>query len=87
MKIPLKKGEYVAVHFLDHVEDGNRLMSCVVAGKIIKKGPKYITVAAWWVAGRPEVQKLNNKVFTIAVSTIEGWAPLGRWNGTHPTAQ
>lgn len=84
MKIPLKKGDYVVLYVTDHVEDGDRLMHFTVAGRILKKGPKYISLASWYVHSDEETQKENNKVFTVATKLVEGWAPIGRWHGSNP---
>jgi len=84
MKIPLKKGEWATIHFDDHVEDGRELMPCVVSGRIVKKGPKYLTLASWWVNGDEELQKENNKEFCIATALVRGYAPLADWVGEEP---
>lgn len=68
-----KKGDEVKVLFEDHVEDGDEPVVCVVRGKLVRKGPKFITVEAWTVEGDDEVNDNNRKTFTILCSTILGY--------------
>lgn len=85
MKIKVKKGEWLILYFDDHVEDGGRPMSCIVVGRVQKKGHKYITLASWYVLASKEIQKINNKEFTILTCAVKGYSTLyPDWVGRRP---
>jgi hypothetical protein len=57
--------------FLDHVEDGDKPLECVVWGKIIDVCRRFFTVVSWdIIADNEESVKINRKTFTILRSTI-----------------
>jgi hypothetical protein len=80
-----RKGDEVIVHFDDHVEDGDGPLRCLVRGKLIKKGPKYVTIEAWTCIADAQTNDSNHKTYTILTSTIVGYSVLTpRWEGEPP---
>jgi len=61
-----KVGSAVEVHFMDHVEDGHKLLPCTVWGRLIKVTAKALVVRSWEAKGVH-----NSKDWAIARSTVQ----------------
>lgn len=62
-------GRDIKITFLDHVEDDDKLLECIVWGEVVKDDPDSYTVMSWR-ANDPDIEESDNKIFTIAKSTI-----------------
>lgn len=79
------KGTEVILFFDDHVEDGDKPMKCIVRGKLISRGPKFVTVESWSCVGDKETNAGNNKTFTILTSCVRGYCIVNaKWIGEDP---
>ena len=58
-------GSVLEVRFMDHVEDGHKLLPCTVWGRLIKVTSKALVVRSWEADGRH-----NSKDWAIARSTV-----------------
>ena len=72
-----KPGDIVKVTFLDHVEDGDTPLRCIVVGRLkyrgkVLSGKRFIVVESWFFDKEISVatSEANAKVFTILTSTV-----------------
>ena len=64
-------GKEFKITFLDHVEDSDEPIICVVYGVCIRNTYKAITLACWELQGEDEETTINNrKSYTIVKSAI-----------------
>ena len=65
----MKRGDIVAIAFLDHVEDASKPMKFDVFGRVVRLSNRSVSVACWAHAGSMKVDH-NVKRFTIVRSCI-----------------
>lgn len=71
----LRRGNVVAIDFLDHVQDGKDPLEFRVFGRVIAVDRRSITVAAWEYADQ-KAPDHNCTTYTIVRSTITHLATL-----------
>lgn len=82
--LKVKKDDLLEIHFMDHAEDYDNVMSCIVYGRVTKTTPKSITVMSWDCINHDAgSHDHNNKVFTIVKRAITGVHKLERSNGNN----
>jgi len=72
------KGTAVEVHFLDHVQDGDKPYEFVVFGRVANVDRRSVTVESWTYVDTKERDKTNVTRFVICKSTITRWYRLER---------
>jgi len=90
----LKRGDYVLIRFLDHVEDGNQPMECMVVGRLLYKGKsmvgsdgkrrgRWVVLESWFFPEDTprDIVEANNKTFSILWSTVVDYVRLVPDNG------
>jgi hypothetical protein len=68
-------GDYVRIEFLDHVEDHDTPIECIVYGKLVAQNKTSLTVECWTCTD-PDVNKDNNKRFCIVRRAVSQCAIL-----------
>ena len=69
----LKKGDVVEIHFLDHVEDGDRALRFIVWGRIDRVYKKSLRIVSWAHENPKDAagsEHGTEKTFTIVKSAI-----------------
>lgn len=79
----LRKGQIIACHFLDHVEDSREPLPFVVWGRLVRADRQSITIASWdYENGKARGMKdENRKLWTIVrtcITRIEQLAVNGK---------
>lgn len=74
----LRKGQLVAVTFLDHVEDGSEPMTFIVYGELSEVSKAHICVDCWCYYDPAVPHDANEKRYTILRSTILHVSQLAR---------
>ena len=65
-------GKAVRIRFLDHAEDANEPIVCVVWGMVVKETDESFTISCWDLPDvGDECRSLNSKIFIILKSTIK----------------
>lgn len=83
-----KPGTLILLEFLDHVEDGDEPMTCLVVGRLIAKARvkevegrrrRYVWLESWFFPTGTDhgVVEQNRKTFCILYSAITRFAELG----------
>lgn len=68
----IRKGQIVAVDFLDHVEGADHPLAFTVYGRVGCVTPQSITVDSWCYADKTQASDQNVGRFTIVRSAIRG---------------
>tara|TARA_R110002051_G_scaffold274391_3_gene335108 strand:- start:129 stop:371 length:243 start_codon:yes stop_codon:yes gene_type:complete len=77
----MRKGQIVAIRFLDHVEDGEGPMEFSLIGRVMAQDKAAVTIVCWDYLN-PEDRDLSNmKTFNILKSCINDVAQLVRKDG------
>lgn len=64
-------GKVIEVTFYDHSEDAEEPCICTAYGIVVKHNDKFLVLVCWDLPFETdECRKLNNKSFTILLSTI-----------------
>jgi len=71
------RGSIVEVHFLDHVENGDKPYEFVVYGRVAHVDRRSITVECWTYSDTRERDKSNVTKYVILKSAITRWWRLG----------
>ena len=80
----LRKGQLVAVRFLDHLECSDQPYDFTVYGRLLSIAPDSLTVGCWTYTDGKENRNLtdtNLKCFTIVRSAIKSVMHLEARNG------
>lgn len=76
-EIRLRKGQVVAVHFLDHVEGDTQPYRFIVYGELSVISPQSLVVDCWAHSDQQAPHDSNESRFTIVRSCIEKVVVLG----------
>lgn len=77
----VSKGDVVEIHFLDHVEDGERALRFIVWGRIDRVYKKSLRIVSWAHEDPKDTQGSEHgteKTFTIVKSAITKLSSLHR---------
>jgi len=66
----LAVGQLVRIEFLDHCEDGTQPIVITVTGEVMRLTPRSHVVIRCWALDKNMYDPINDKVFTILLSTV-----------------